>query len=412
MQVASDHSLAQGLSGQALALKMLERIGLGSFEGEIHAGLERAFDLAQERPGGLGLFHGLAGLTWALSECNSFQCYQEDIDNLVEFLHEALGDISLPAELVGGLAGLGMLCLRLASSSPKALALQSTVLEKLESLSRRDEDGVLWPAARKDRLWEVDLGIAHGAVGIASYLSMVSAHFPNDEKARHLRDESWRWLEKKLGNQPAPAVLRTEGTCEEGPVGWCYSSLGTAAIMHCSPAPSPTPAWERLRDGQTSAALDPAFERQAPEQGICHGVASATLLNYRLFLSTGEETFGSRARRGAEACVELLERGLDEDRDCGLLLGLGGIQCGAAPTARSALPRRQDARPARLERHPRRVKDQDSGAVLGPVHRRRRGRRHRRSHRHWQVAPGRRSRRRGRPATDSCALHPRRRPRP
>ena len=237
------------------------------------AGQALATSLAQLGAHGFGLFGGVAHDAWLVAHLT-------DDTALADRLEAALIR-TLPADtdnfdLIGGLAGLGVLAIERRSAQ-----LATTVVDHLERLAVPRGEGLVFYSPVGGHL---DLGMAHGLAGVVAVLArFVEADLERARSARML-DGALAYLSTHL-----------EHAAVDGRLAWCHGELGVALALHAA-------ACARGRDDWRQAALELARRAarkpiDLEDPGLCHGSAGAAHLLHRMHLATGDAELGAAARR-------------------------------------------------------------------------------------------------------------------
>ncbi len=266
------------------------------------AGRALASALDRIGEGGFGLFGGMAHDAWLVAHLT-------DEDALGTALEGALLRGLTPAsdlvDLIGGIAGIGMLAVERRSAG-----LAARVVDRLEALAQPCGDALVWrgpeghvPADVLARLpaGYVDLGLAHGLPGVVAVLArMIDAGLEIDRAGR-LVDGAVAYLRADHCTAQAAA---------NGRVSWCHGHLGIALALHAA-------AHARHRDDWRAEALALALgiarrsfdEAGVVDAGMCHGTAGAAHLLHRLHRATGDAELGRAARAWLDRTLAMRRSG-------------------------------------------------------------------------------------------------------
>lgn len=210
---APDPSLGGGSTGLALAHRYLA-VATGDAahhrrSAEYLADAERAVREERLRP---TLYGGFVGVAWAAEHLGRGG---DRLNRIDELLVEALGRPGgrWHFDLISGLVGIGCYALE-RLPRPAAARLCALVVERLADGARQRDRGVAWhtPAAlmipeTAERFPDGydNLGLAHGAPGVVSFLAGCCAAGVAETRARPLLDAAVGWILGQRLGLPGPA---------------------------------------------------------------------------------------------------------------------------------------------------------------------------------------------------------------
>lgn len=282
---ALDPSLYRGTSGIALFLARLaratgERIFGATADGARRQALSQEDRLQADK--GNGLYSGLAGVAFALSQCG-----ETFFPEAVTLAHAAF---ALPAgpqqDLIEGAAGVVVTALHFYRATGDRTFLDAAARhgETLLPAARRSGNGWSWPtllpSAQPGR---PDLnGFAHGAAGIAWAL-LELWHATGETKFRTAAEEGFRYEQSRFsaghGNWPDLRDRFYQNPATRYSTMWCHGAAGIAFSRLRAAQLTGEPQYRE----QAQVALD-AVERGLPSWGnccLCHGLfGSIDLLLY------------------------------------------------------------------------------------------------------------------------------------
>jgi len=296
-------SLSHGIAGLALFLMYV-----GALRPDLvtRAEVQRAFAaiaarLPRERVTP-GLFSGLAGIAWVslLAEQEFGYTFAgsffQDIDRYLCELVES-GKLLGHAELMEGLAGLGVYALR-RTNAPLGRRLLNAVVAQILLSSQSEEDGTIyWPTmpnympdpsnAHRYSTGYRDLGMAHGMVGIISFLVRCLPYVGEEQELLPAISSGWAWLARATLSSGISYFAEEQVEARQG---WCYGAPTLFLLLH------------QLRNARVIRDSSIALEREcvriisrpaslggALDLGLCHGTAGLSLLYRRIAVATGND---------------------------------------------------------------------------------------------------------------------------
>jgi len=240
-------SLASGSAGLAVCSGQLARTRSDRQVADAaRTRIEEAIDMLATEPLTSSLYTGFTGIAWAVELVDRLLGTEDgdrngDIDDaLTRLLQRCPEDASY--DLINGLTGLGVYAL---ARWPRPGATQCLlgVVEQLARRARHDRDGVCWwtppswRGPRQDRYQPggVNLGVAHGIVGVLPFLARVHRLGLAPQTVHPLLDGAVRWLLAHMvdtASGPTVPYFVTKGV-EPAPArsAWCYGDPGVAAAL-------------------------------------------------------------------------------------------------------------------------------------------------------------------------------------
>ncbi len=316
-------SLAEGSAGHALLFDALHRTTGHAPDGDAAIELlDQSLRLALSAPTPPSLFSGVAGVAWTaqrITDDPELGPFLEGVDALLLRLLDDEGSLG-SFDLINGLVGFGVYFLdRLPADAGRA-GLRA-VVQALAGRAVWQDGACRWLSLPRHpgqslaqafpRGW-YDLGLAHGAPGVVSFLCACDEAIVGDEAGR-LVDGAVAWMLRQrqppgagsafpdaVGHETASPPYRSR-------VAWCYGDASMALSLLRAGARRGQRDWCGL-----AAALAAEARRRPPEEtgvrdgALCHGSAGLVQLWGRFFQITGEEAFRSAAVAWAEATMARL----------------------------------------------------------------------------------------------------------
>lgn len=318
--------LAAGAAGRAVFQAYAARARGLDARVTVHALLEASATALTRVAMPVGLFGGVAGISWAHRhlETLGYECADtSDIDGLL--LDTLRGPAEMPHDLVDGVVGLGVYGLE-RGDKPAGRAIVAAAIERLATQARWAGDGCAWStsghgddvAAGRPR---VDLGLAHGVPGVLAFLAAARRR---GHACQAMVDETWRWL--RCRERPVSSVSAYgtwDGTPQPSRLAWCYGDAGVAAALYGVAEGQPHVDRRRLalRVARRAAART-ARSSGASHATFCHGSAGVAHIMNRLWQASGD-------RRLQRAAITWMRRTLSDTRaglvETGLLEGAAGV---------------------------------------------------------------------------------------
>lgn len=291
----SDPSLATGHAGVAVFFAEMEsRGGINGGYQMAREHLERALQLQSSHGTHAGLFAGLAGVVWAASHLNRrFPAFFDiDVSDALELLLMLIA--KWPADgcydIASGVTGILLAFLECEASSIR----EAGVLASLEWLEQRGAavDGRPWRTTRhllpktlhsRAELGAIDLGMAHGVLGVAAGVLIAAAAGYESEASYALVEQVQPIVRRNLLRDAEAVALPPLDIAGVPPsddqLAWCYGRLGLsildqhgAALTGALKWPPITRSWDRQVQ-QVDALLE-----RIRDASICHGAVGLELL--------------------------------------------------------------------------------------------------------------------------------------
>ena len=322
---AADHgdaSLSCGSAGLAVCHAQLARTRHDQRAvGTALTRLEEAIDMLATEPLTSSLYSGFTGIAWAVETVDRLlgaegEDRNGDIDEALTSLLRRYPE-QAPYDLVHGLTGLGVYAL---ARWPRPAAAQCilAVAEQLARRARHDRDGVYWwtppmwkgPQRERYQPGGVDLGVAHGMVGVIPFLARAHRLGLAQQTVRPLLDGAVDWLLAHMvdtaSGPTAPYFVADE--VEPGPArsAWCYGDPGVAVALLLAARDVGEPAWAAVATALAMGAANrPPDQSGVVDAGLCHGSAGLAHLFNRMYQMTSESLLADAARFWVERTLEL-----------------------------------------------------------------------------------------------------------
>lgn len=376
-RISRGASLAVGSAGLALFFAYLSQIpGVSrTFAEEAEHFISHALDALEAVSMTGGLFRGLSGIAWTVQHLQGFLFEDEsadpetdpnaDIDQIL------LDHWSKPEkfDLWGGCAGLGVYALE-RYPRPGSKLLLEILIQRLDELSSKTGVGIAWftpPKMMRPKTrmsfpdGYYDLGVAHGAAGIISFLSRVYALGISKELTGKLLDGAVSWmLAQQMKSEAGPGPLFPEYVLPTDVIrrltgGWCHGDIGMAAALLSAAQCTGETSWAAKAVETAHAAVDYYNPNWQPDTTLCHGTAGLGHLFNRIYQATGENRFREEARKWFGRTLELRQPGtgiagffrhspneegeIAEQFDPGFIQGAAGIGLALLSGATAVEPR-------------------------------------------------------------------------
>lgn len=275
--------------------------------------LERAIQHIRTAEAKLSLFQGYVGLGWVMEQFNAaLEMDEEDrAFNAVDLLCiEALSASTLPMDydLAQGCVGMGLYALKRSYAEAKE-GITSLVLKHLRSKGTLHGSHRIWwsdprwfPEAKRALFPKgvFDLGLAHGAAGVASYLAQVakakgiSADLQGQAEA--LLSQTIEGLRGILARDPSndlKDITRSDAPLlHPTSLSWCYGELSLAAGLFPAGAAEPFREFESwVIPRAEQAAQESLRGKGEPDAKFCHGSAGNAHLFHRFYQATQRPVF-------------------------------------------------------------------------------------------------------------------------
>ena len=296
----TDPTLAEGHAGIALFVANAERDknvpSIARRQGVAASVLSRALQDIDDRWRTPYLYSGIVGPAWALSYIsNEFDStlglsLQELNDQLIELC--AASDSALEPDLIYGFNGIGVYALERWPSKFTSDCIP-LLIERLADAS-----------------WS-DLGLAHGAAGVITFLSAAAR-----------LDAGWRArirpiVEKHIDRLLRQRLFADETTCcfpseiGGGPtrLAWCLGDTSIAVALLAAGLAFECEDWcSTARELAVAAAKRPQGFSGVVDAGLCHGAAGLGHVFNRLFQATGEQRLAVAAREWLSLALDMPAR--------------------------------------------------------------------------------------------------------
>jgi lantibiotic biosynthesis protein len=351
--------IAEGHAGAALLHAELARAGDEAAGDRAVDALERGLDqLDGNAPP--WLLVGTTGLFWTMAELDDLIDPDDEalchMDGLIGGVLDA-GPWRHEYELIGGLISLGLYGLgRGAAGAP----LVGRTVAHLAELAERTEHGVTWrspdrllaPEERAANPTYINLGLAHGVVGVICFLAEASA--AGTPGAAALLADAIAWLRPLDTGDAASRFPRWlgEGLIPRHQIdGWCYGDQAVAAALVRAGQVLGEETW--LEHGRQVAHA--VIGRPMPNErdpGFCHGSLGRAHMFNRLGQALGDQALLDEARRWYRHTIGLRRSdagvaGFVADRvddpasplHAGLLVGALGVAAGLQAAISPVEPR-------------------------------------------------------------------------
>lgn len=340
----TDPSLDRGAAGAAVLFGYLARDGYeeaGGRAAELLEGSVAALSSDQVLP---WLFTGITGVAWAIQHLSDVVEVDPDaLDDIDANVHELVGRDSLraPFELMEGLVGLGVYALE-RHPSPAASAILTRAVVHLDARAERAAGAATWRSDPGDGDLDdeervhnpggyLNLGLAHGQIGLVAFLAQLAAAPGGPPAARTLLGAAVDGLLPHLtaADGPRLPLLAAARLSPRPPLsGWCAGDLAcAAALVHAGQAAGERAWLDRGRELARHTAragaehLDP---RLPGDPTFCHGTAGRAHLLNRLAQATGDDVLAAVARDWYVRTLDLCDAGAGRG-EAGVRLGTAGV---------------------------------------------------------------------------------------
>ncbi len=366
-RIARGASLAHGSSGIALFYAYLSRVPSANplLADEADRFISHACDALETVPMEGGLYRGLSGISWVVQHLQGFLYEDESndpgTDPNLEIDRVLLGHWSKPEkfDLWGGCVGLGVYALE-RYPHPGAKTFLEILINQLDRLATHNREGVTWftptgTLSRQARLIYPDgfyaLGIAHGIVGVISFLSRVYALGILPGITGKLLKGGVSWLlaqqwKSDLGLLfPSFLVPPDNKPRSSGTFGWCHGDLGLAAALLSAARCTGRSSWADKAVETAHASCDYLNrllqKKTYADAVLCHGTAGLVHLFNRIYQTTRVQRFKDEACKWVRQTLNMRKPGtgiagfskysmnedgeLAEQYDPGFIQGAAGI---------------------------------------------------------------------------------------
>lgn len=255
---------------------------------------------------------GLAGIGWCVEHLAQTGFLDADTDEILEaldpYIHRAMMyDIGNGNyDFLHGAVGNGTYFLsRL--SNPKAKDYLVELVDKLDEIAQRDDDGAIkWQSVlnREDGTEGFNLSLSHGIAAIIAFLGKVVEAGIHVEKTSHLLEGAVKYLLKYRSakwsetNLHFPSWIPLEGEVPEGSrLAWCYGDLGIGVALWHTAKSVGNKEWEKIAVEaleSTTTRID-AQKAGTVDAGLCHGTTGNMHIFNRAYQYSGKDVFKKTA---------------------------------------------------------------------------------------------------------------------
>ncbi len=331
--LAANFSLASGEAGFSLLLAYASLASQepndGPYARQALARITAAVESLTRHPSTPSLFSGYSGVAWVVDHLTQrgFLAADEDLNEnidaaLLGFLQSEpwIG----PAELITGLAGIGLYALdRLGRGQSPAVL--DRVLDLLERKAKHFSSGMTWfdrpetmhPVARE--LYPngcFNLGVSHGLPGVLGFLAEASKH--GYARAQAMLGPAFEWLiaQRDLAEDGSYFGSAFEPGSRQNPRGnrlsWCYGDLGIVPVLLLAAEQSGNARWLEEALGLAEACCRrPDARAGIRDGGLCHGAFGNGHIFSRIFNATGMEACREQALNFYSMGLGLRKDGVD-----------------------------------------------------------------------------------------------------
>ena len=351
---SEDNSLMIGRSGIALFFFYYSKLANDQSSSDLGFDIiSKIFDQLSLRNIHHSLSEGLAGIGWTLEHLilNDFIEFEDeqglaDLDAcLFKVMKETMKQGNY--DLLHGAIGHGVYLLSGFKRTGNRHYLTS-LIDELENISVTDEnEEVKWLShiSSEGKIYEVNLGMAHGMASIIAFLAELHLKHINQENLLHLLKSAVRYVLKYRQDPDKyfsffPNLVH-DGTPAKSRLAWCYGDLGIAIAL--------LKAGKALNDRNIiDLALDiliHASHRKDPENnfvwdaGLCHGTAGIAHIFNRIYQQTKIEELKDAAVYWTGQTLEMskfkdglagyksyrIPKNGSWENEAGLLEGIAGI---------------------------------------------------------------------------------------
>lgn len=235
---------------------------------------------------GPGLLGGLFGLCWIVHnlEPQIFKSFLQGADRVAARIINN-GQSTDRWDFSGGWVGLGhYLCERHRSGSNQSGVLDELIL-KLEEIVRKDDFGYYWKNLQdygdhtKDG---INVGLAHGILGIIGFLSQTTALGIASQKSKELLSKSTDWLlanERHYSPYGFPKSFVGNEQRDSTLSGWCYGNPGIAVVLSQAAFVLQNRGLQKESERIFEIGLKREVENpHLRDAGLCHGYMGLSLI--------------------------------------------------------------------------------------------------------------------------------------
>jgi lantibiotic modifying enzyme len=298
--------LYEGLSGMLLYLGYLKKYHNSKTAHSLFdTYYRRNLEVISQTDQLANLSNGLAGISWVLRQLEKMDVVAEpeDLSEINNLIAKGLPHDfdSNNYDLFLGFTGklIGLAALTDSYWSPQV----EQAIETLGKNAIKSTEGIFWPDM--DKPGHINLGLAHGAPGIVSFLCDC-AKMPRQNDPTELICEALNWLisaeiKGQIYSFPNEILIGGgENQKYRSRLSWCFGDLGVAfALLKGSVVTGNNTFFKKgleianktLSRGVETAWLSKVGETEFLNLGLCHGIPSIAILYKKIYLLTGEEKF-------------------------------------------------------------------------------------------------------------------------
>jgi lantibiotic modifying enzyme len=338
-RIARGATLAMGSAGIALFYAYLSQAADNgnhdSYADKADEFMSHACDALKTVPMLTGLYRGLSGIAWTMQHFQGFlyedQSGDPESDPNVEIDRVLLDNGSAPEkfDLWEGCVGLGVYALE-RYPLPAAKKLLELSIDRLDQLAGRLDNGIAWftrpgtMSMSKQFTFSdgfYDLGVAHGAAGVISFLSRAYALGISKDTTGKLLHGAVSWLlaqQWESGDGSLfPQFIVPQGNTPLGSAtfGFCHGDLGVAAALVSAAGCSGETSWKTKAVETAHASIkyldfaSNSMDSYSSNPHLCHGTAGLGHLFNRVYQATGIEAFKEEACKWFRRTLDLREPG-------------------------------------------------------------------------------------------------------
>jgi len=292
------------------------------WEGWAEEALHTAIEGASQRKMHMGLHGGLTNLGWVLEHVVGSEPGPDDVNlQLDEALISTLRskDWQGSYDLISGLVGIGMYAQE-RLHHPSAQRLLTHVLDRLESMAEKSEDGICWftppsaiPATQKNIAPNgyYNLGVAHGNPGVIGFLARMHLARVADPRVPEMLAQACQWFcHHDLVGEPGSIsnwILKdATSPGEPSRSGWCYGEPGIAIQLWLAGQALDDDALRNRSRAIIRKILNrPEVKAACHDAGLCHGSAGLAHTFNRLGQAMGDDELIAGAAAWFECALSM-----------------------------------------------------------------------------------------------------------
>ncbi len=335
-RIARGAALAMGSVGIALfyAYLSLASDNRDLMADEADRFISLACDALEMVPMPTGLYRGISGIAWVVQHLRGF-FYEDEPDDPendpnMEIDRVLMDNRWAPEkfDLWEGCVGLGVYALE-RLPYPGAKKFLELLINRLDQLSTHSDQGIAWftiPETIRRKTQPTfsggyyDLGVAHGAPGVISFLSRVHTLGISQDITGKLLDGAVSWLlaqqrEHHDGSIFPQFILTPDNKPQtSGTFGFCHGDLGLAAALASAAECTGESSWKAKAIEAAHASIkylkNSSFTAPFTNPHLCHGTAGHGHLFNRLYQTTGVEIFKEEARKWFRHTLDIRKPGI------------------------------------------------------------------------------------------------------